>query len=480
MASIKKNFIYQLTYRILTIITPLITSPIISRALGAQNLGIYSATQAYVNYFTLFSMLGIEYYGNRTIAALRNNKEALERSFWSIYAVQLSSVLISTLVYYITIYWLPSERRFISILQALWLISCLLDINWFFFGIEQFRLTVTRNLLVKVITVTLIVLFVRHSNHLYLYTAIMSGSMAISQILLWPSLFKTISYKRPKWNDIKSHIAPILKLFIPVLGLSVFHIMDKTMLDLLSDEASVGYYYSADKVINIPLGVISAISTVMLPRIAYVASNKTISDVKALVSKSAEIVACLFAAVGFGIAAIAKDFVPLFFGEGFGPCIRLIYWFVPVLYVKSWGEMIRSQFLIPMGRDRLYTYAVFGGAFANLIANYFLIIKYSALGAVLGTLIAESVVTFIEIVGVRKEINFAKIIYKQSMYILFGLIMMIVVRHMAEITNFGSVLHLVFQIVFGGFVYIILCLVYWSANQNNIIRQYCNCRKEKR
>ena len=129
MASIKKNFIYQLTYRILTIITPLITSPIISRALGAQNLGIYSATQAYVNYFTLFSMLGIEYYGNRTIAALRNNKEALERSFWSIYAVQLSSVLISTLVYYITIYWLPSERRFISILQALWLISCLLDIN---------------------------------------------------------------------------------------------------------------------------------------------------------------------------------------------------------------------------------------------------------------------------------------------------------------------------------------------------------------
>lgn len=480
MASIKKNFIYQIGYRILTIMTPLITSPIISRALGAQNLGIYSATQAYVNYFTLFSMLGIEYYGNRTIAAHRESKEALESSFWSIYAVQFCSVLVTTIVYSATLFWIPSERRFISILQAFWLLSCLLDINWFFFGIEQFKLTVTRNLFVKAITVVLIVLLIRKPDDLYLYTAVMSGSMAISQILLWSSLFKVVSYKKPKWDDVRKHIAPIFRLFIPVLGLSVFHIMDKTMLDLLSDEANVGYYYSADKVINIPLGVISAVSTVMLPRIAFVANNRAISDVKALLSKSSEIVACLSAAVGFGIASIAKDFVPLFFGDGFEPCIQLIYWFVPVLYVKSWGEMIRAQFLIPMSRDKLYTYAVFGGAFANLLANYVLIIKYAALGAVLGTLIAESVVMVIEIIGTKEDINFVKIIGKQSIYILFGLMMLLSVRAFGNVVHFSGVMLLLFQIMLGAFIYIVLCLIYWVLNPHSFIKQYINQLKRKR
>ena len=75
MSNIKKNFSYQIIYRIITVITPLVTAPILSRALGAENLGVFSATQAYVNYFLLFAMLGVENYGNRSIAAVQKIRE---------------------------------------------------------------------------------------------------------------------------------------------------------------------------------------------------------------------------------------------------------------------------------------------------------------------------------------------------------------------------------------------------------------------
>lgn len=459
---------YEILYRILTVITPLITTPIISRALGAEQIGVYSATQAYVNYFMLFSMLGIENYGNRTIAAVRTDKIAVQRFFWNIYAIQFVSVLTTIGIYITSFLWISDARKIVSIIQGLWLLSCLLDINWFFFGCEQFKITVARNIIVKFVSVLAIVILIRNPEDIYIYTAIMSGSVVISQLLLWKSLFNEISFEMPYWDNVKQHIAPIIHLFIPVIGLSVFHIMDKTMLDLLSNEENVGYYYSADKIINIPLGVISAVSTVMLPRISFMFKNNSVEDVKKVIEKSAEIVAFLTAAIGFGIATIAKDFVPLFFGKGFEACIPLIYWFVPVLYAKAWGEMIRSQYLIPLKKDRLYINAVCLGALINIITNYFLITKYAALGAVLGTLIAETTVMSVEIFGVLHEINFVNIISQQTVYFVFAIIMLVVTKMVALMINLSSIYKIIVCVAIGGFLYLTQCIIYWRIHNKSV------------
>ena len=73
MEGIKKNLVYNVAYQILIIILPFITAPYISRVLGAHNVGTYSYTQAFASYFYLFAMLGVVIYGNRTIAAVRDN-----------------------------------------------------------------------------------------------------------------------------------------------------------------------------------------------------------------------------------------------------------------------------------------------------------------------------------------------------------------------------------------------------------------------
>lgn len=103
-----------------------------------------------------------------------------------------------------------------------------------------------------------------------------------------------------------------------------------------------------------PIGLITAIGTVMLPRISSIVDESKEKTEK-LLSKSTELSICMSCAVGFGIAAIARVFVPLFFGEGYEKCVNLLVLFVPVLFVKSLSNVINQQYLIPAKCDNQYT-----------------------------------------------------------------------------------------------------------------------------
>ena len=72
--SIKLNYIYNVSYQILTLITPLITAPYLSRVLKADGIGAYSYTYSLVSYFIMFAALGTVNYGNREISYLQEDR----------------------------------------------------------------------------------------------------------------------------------------------------------------------------------------------------------------------------------------------------------------------------------------------------------------------------------------------------------------------------------------------------------------------
>lgn len=476
MGNIKKNLGYQMAYRILSVITPLITSPIISRALGADKLGIYSATQAYANYFMFFAMLGIEYYGQRTIAASNTNEEK-EELFWEIYLVQCISSSIAIFVYYGSVFFISRDRFVISIIQGMWVISCLFDINWFFFGIEDFKTTVTRNFVVKCITVIGIVFLIRSPDDLYIYALLMAGSTAVSQALLWVALFHKIRFKRVDLNCAKIHFRPIIRLFLPIIASSVYHVMDKTMLDMFSTENEVGYYYAADKIINIPLGLITAIGIVILPRVSGMLNKAPKEKITKLLEGSAELSLCMSSAIGFGIVTIAQKFVPFFFGKGYEKCISLLILFVPILIVKSLSNIVDQEYLIPSKKDTQYTLAVVSGAVTNLIFNSLLIPPLGSIGSTIGTFIAEFVVLMVSIIFSWKNVNFVKMFLKEIWYFIPGLIMMIMIWATSKYVYnyFGTFFGLIICIFLGAAIYGGICCFVWKyIKRDSIFRPYLN------
>ena len=251
-SSIKKNLGMQTAFQMLNTCLPLITAPYLSRTLGATSLGVYSFTSSIVSYFTLFAMLGTVNYGTRTVAAVKENKEERSKCFWGIFMLQLFVTALCLVAYVIYMIFICKDNYVIAWIQGITIICCCFDINWLFFGVENFKITVTRSMIIKIVTVVLILLMVKTKEDLWVYTLIMAMGTLISQIVLWVYVPRYISYSRISIKDILVHIKPNIILFIPLLAMSVYHIMDKTMLGILSSYEQNGFYYNADKLLTSP------------------------------------------------------------------------------------------------------------------------------------------------------------------------------------------------------------------------------------
>ena len=471
MSKLKKNLGYQTIYQILNTCIPLITSPYLARVLGAEKQGVFSYTQSIINYFTLFAMLGVENYGTRTIANCGDDREKRSKSFWNIYFFQMCCTLLSIGIYVVYLTRICSQNVYIAFLQIFYLLGSLVDINWLFFGVEKFKTTVSRNMIIRISSVVLILSTVRKPSDLWIYTLIMAGSTFLSNIILWFFASKEVDVKAIRTvskKEVVKHIKPNLVLFVPLMAMSVYHIMDKTMLGLLSTYKQVGYYYNADKIINIPIGILIGIGTVMLPRMTALNSNGLINEAKKLFLLSIELIVAVSSAMACGIFAISVEFTPLFFGSGYDECIRVIMMLSPILVIKGLSLVVRMQYLIPNQKEKIFIESVFWGAGINLIVNLLLIVRLGALGAAIGTMAAELVSCFWQYKKINKYISCSSVIYKSMVYVLFGVVMIIVVRIVARIF-FGGIVALVFEILTGVVVYSLLCIGYWKLTKNKIL-----------
>lgn len=448
MGNLKKNLSYQTAYQILSTILPLITAPYLARVLGAARLGVFSYTNSVVSYFVLFSMLGFAGHGARSIAAAGKDKTARSKVFFSIFSMQALTTTVSLAVYLLYLLFWCKENRLIAVIQTMQVLSCFFDINWLFTGMENFRVTVTRSFVVRVLTVAAIFLFVRSKNDLWIYVLLMSMGTLLGSVALWFQLPKLVSRVRVTLPEMRSHIRPSLMLFVPLAAMTIYHVMDKTMLGILSSFEQSGYYYNADKAINIPAGIIGGFSTVFMPRAAKLASGAEVSASDAFFNRSMKGTVYIASAMAFGIAAVAEHFVPFFFGQGYDSCVLLIVMMSPILIIKAFSFSARYQFIIPRKLDAIYIKSVICGAVVNLISNVLLIPRYGALGAVIGTILAELTACLIQYVLIRRQIDFRKSVLQCGQYLLCGLLMLLTVRAVALRLS-GGWLSLVLEIAVG-------------------------------
>lgn len=473
MGEVKKNFIYNIIYQILILLIPLITIPYVSRVLGANGLGIYSYTYSIVNYFMMFAMIGLNNYGNRTIAKVRDNKEKLSKTFIEIYSMQIITSILMILFYSLYLILFNIEYKNIAILQSLYVVSCLFDINWFFFGIEKFKLTITRNTIIKIFSLILIFLFIRNENDVWIYTLILSGNMLLSQLALWPFVKKNIIKVKIRKNDVLKHLKPCLKLFLPVIAVAIYKVMDKTMIGWFSNASEVGYYENAEKIISVPNAIITALGTVMLPRMSNLYAKEKNNESMKIIEKSLELIMFLAFAMTFGLICISKNFSLIFFGKGFEKSGVIISLLSITIFFLSWGNVIRTQYLIPKERDKTYIESAFLGAIVNLILNIIFIPKYASVGACVGTILAEFIVMLYQTLSIKNEIPI-KFYLKKILPFFFKSLIMFLVTYMINFINFNSFMKIIVQVIVGSVIYFLLNIKYVNnlINLKKILRNF--------
>ena len=420
----KKNFIYNTLYQILVMAIPLLTTPYISRVLGAENIGLYSYSYAIAYYFAMFILLGLNNYGNRTIAFVRDNKEKMSRTFCEIYKMQMC-VSILVVVAYI-LYGLFFANNLMTWIMLIYVISAVFDIGWLFFGLEQFKMVVLWNSIIKILSMGSIFIFVKSQDGVYIYAFVMAISSLLSQMLLWFYAVKKVKITRVTIKNALKHLKPNFVLFVPVIAISLYKIMDKIMLGAMSDLNQVGFYENSEKIVQVPILLVVSLGTVMMPKIANLASKGEHLKNKKYIKKSLYFAVFVSSLMCFGIMGMAKDFVPWYFGEGFLPCIDLLQILMPSCIFLAVANVIRTQYLIPYKHDKFYIVSVIVGAMINLIVNCILIPKLGAKGAAIGTLIAETSVCLVQLILIRNMIEIKMALFKSLYYVFIGIIVYLI------------------------------------------------------
>lgn len=460
MSKLKKNLIINVAYQLFVVIIPLITAPYVSRTIGADGIGIYSYTYSIAYCFALIGMLGVANYGNRTIASIGNNIQKRSEAFWNIWIIQVIVSIIAILAYIGYLLLFNIDNSLMAFIQIITIACSIFDISWFFFGIEKFQITVFRNLVVKILNLILIFILVHDKDDLIIYTLIMVSSALINTLTLFPFLKNEITFVKPKYAIAKEHIKPIIILFFPVIAISIYKIMDKVMVGFLSTTTQTGYYEYAEKIIGLPGTIITAIGSVMLPRLSSLLGNDKKEKAKFLLQVTMEIMMCMTCAMAFGIIAVAEDFAPFFYGNEFYISGYIMMGLAPAIIFQGWANVLRTQYLIPAKKDKIYVKSTWIGAMVNLILNAMFIPKIAAFGAAVGTVCAEFMVAFYQSFKVRKELALLKYLKNSIYYLIPSASMVLIVKIISKCFNIGLLWKIIAEIIVGAVVYILLSWPY--------------------
>ena len=469
----RKNALWMAAYEIFVYICPLITAPYIARILGTYGTGVYTYTFSIVSYFIVLTQLGVNLYGRREIASCKNLAER-SNTFWNIWLVETIMFVISSTIYFIFIFQKESNMEFAFKIQYFSLLGAWLDISWLFFGIENFKLAVSRNIIVKVLSLILIFVFINDKNDVDLYVFLMAFSSFISVIVMWISVPKYISLIRIEDVSLKIHLLPMFQMFIPVLSTQLFSMTDKVFLGWLSDVDAVGLYENAYKVSRVPVALITTIGTVLLPRITKLYAEKREKEADRYFDKSLSLT--LFIGIGssFGLIGIAKSFIPIYLGNQFLASTPILQILSLVLVAIAFGNPFRTQFILPKKMDSLYVRTVVYAAVLNIVLNLILIPKWSMVGAAIASVTSEFLIIIYQSFKIKDSFNFKQIILKNIKYLAAGLIMLILVLALQIILPSNMILSLLLQILIGAISYISLVILFEKVSHDSVVTNEIN------
>ncbi|MBB6432326.1 MULTISPECIES: flippase [Leuconostoc] len=474
-----RNFLYNSAYQLLVLFLPFITMPYISRVLGPRGIGINSYTYSIVMFFTLFGSLGLSIYGAREIATVQDNIKDRSAIFWNVFLLKCVTVVIAWVLFMLFIPTIDHHYNIYYYAQSILFLTTMLDVSWYFAGMEQFKTIVIRNTLLKLVTVGLVFIYVKNVNDLVLYIIFINIGNLIANVSMVFGLKDQI--QKPVYSKIFNSyffipLLPALALFLPNIAANVYLLLNKVMIGQLDSVISAGFYQQSDSIIKIVVAIITSLGTVLMPRVSSLYSEKKFREIKKYVYKSMNFSLALSFPLMLGIIGISSYFVPWFFGPGYESVVVLIRVESITLVLIAISNVLGMQFLVPTRRTRDFTISITTGAIVNIALNPFLIMRFGALGAMVATVVAELVVVIVQMYLLRNAFNFLKLFSGVWKYFICALIMalaIIFINHHLELESKWIII--LCDVVIGIFTYVMSNILF----RTDIVMELNHFRKHK-
>jgi O-antigen/teichoic acid export membrane protein len=435
----RKNYFYNVLVSLANILFPILSFPYASRVLGPDGIGKVQFTLSFAQYFALFATLGIPIYGVKEIAKNRNDRHKLQSVFTELVTINFVSGIILSIIYFIIVY----QFHFFTTYRELLLFASLLVIlsfsstDWFFSGIENFKIIAVRSVVIKIIALILLYTLVKNENDYLLYLCITIFSTLGYQVIS----FFTITKKVPlRFTNIrlKQHFVPIIYIFSATIASSIYTVFDTVILGFLSNNTAVGFYTAAVKLVKITIPFITSMGVILMPSITHKLNQNNLAAIDELLSKSFHFLIVFSIPVSVGLAILAPEFIAVFSGEKFMEASLSMQILAALPMVIGFGHFLSFQFLIPAEKNKQLFLSMLCGVIVSLLLNFILVPTWHETGAAIANTVAEIAVTAAYFYFIRQYHRFVfdkKIILQSIISSLIFLPVVWLIRHF-QLNNF--------------------------------------------
>lgn len=466
-----RNYAYNLSYQLLVIILPIITTPYVTRVFSSNDLGTYGYFNSIVTYFILLATLGVANYGTKEISSHRND---IRKNFWGIYTLQFGATCLSILLYIILCFTFSFMQNPVAYILGLSLLSKGMDISWLFQGLEDFRKITVRNITVKLVGVVSIFLFVKSPGDLYLYVSLLTVFELLGQLSMWFPAREFIGKPHLDLCYAKQHLKPVILLFLPQIAISLYVTLDRTMLGALASTTDVGIYDQALKLVNILLTLVTSLGSVMLPRVSNLLSKGNNEAVNRMHQISFLIYNLVIFPIIAGMLIINNDFVKFFLGNDFQEARYAIAIMIFRMFFIGWTNIMGIQILIPHNKNKEFLTSTTVPAIVSVGLNLLLLPKFGYIGAAIVSVLTEVFVWGIQLYFTRKYLKDVPI-YKSTVKIfLASILMYFALSFLKTLLTFIPIINVVVYTIFGAILYSLLILLFKVVSLKEIKEQLLN------
>lgn len=473
MSRLTKNYVYNLMYQLFILFVPLITAPYLARILGPTNNGTFSYIQSTATLVSTVALLGIYAYGNRQIAYVRDSTSKLTEVYNEIMSARLILSAVCTVLYFGFVVLVGKYIALFTIYYT-YVVAYCIDCTWLFIGVEDMKWAVIKNSITKILSVSGIFLLIHSSADLPLYVGLQGLSFLVSNLLAFTQVHAYVGKFRFDFSNLRKDIIGSALLFLPSVAATIYLQSDKVLIELMTGATSqVSFYDYSEKIITIPLTLITVLSTVMMPRIANEFMRNNTRAIQRLIRKAASF--AFFAAfpLTFGIILISDKFVPWYLGAKFLPTALAIKLIAPIIIANTITNLSGNQYFTATNQISILMKAQVTAAVGNIILNLCLIPLMGFYGSAIATLITSFLCAYIQTKYLLKQIPIPGI-FSQAAKSLISSVIMFVVAFLFTAKLQATPLTTLIQVLVGGVVYLICCLINHDENLKLVLQQVRN------
>ena len=248
--SIRYNALMSVVLTTSGVLFPLVTVPYVSRVLSTYGLGAVSFAQSVMSYFLLVAQFGINIYGVRTCAAIRDDRAALSHTVKELLLLLAITAGMSFAAYICAFFFVPRLRQepmlHLMFGLVIWLGS--FGVEWFYQALEQYDYITVRSVVLKVVGLVLMFGFVREADDYITYGWIVILSGYGSNVVNMLRLRRFCDFRTRERLRPMRHLRRMMWFAIASSASNMYTQTDIILLGFLGTNAMVGIYQIVSKI----------------------------------------------------------------------------------------------------------------------------------------------------------------------------------------------------------------------------------------